>query len=326
MGKFNKPFHNANKSSGHGGGQFQKVKSSSQDPFATRKPKPNPQKNATSTHSPHNHNQKNENKHQNINRSFSSHHPASSSSTQSNPSSSSATSSVFPKKGLSALQEKFAKKLQGSRFRAINESIYTTSGSESFESFQKNPELFEIYHSGFREQASQWPENPLDSIISWVKKMDQGTIIADMGCGDARLAQSVKQKVYSFDLVSTNSWVTAADVAHVPLSSNSVDVVVFCLSLMGTNIGDFILEAHRILKVGGIMRIVEVRSRFEKETDGVKKFIRTVKKAGFSLSGNERSSAINTMFFQLECRKTDGTVTKPEEVVYSAQPCVYKKR
>lgn len=74
------------------------------------------------------------------------------------------------------------------------------------------------------------------------------------------------------------------------------------------------------------MRIVEVRSRFEKETDGIKKFIRTVKKAGFSLQGNERDSAINTMFFLLECRKAHETTARPGEVVYSAQPCVYKKR
>ena len=36
------------------------------------------------------------------------------------------------KKGLSALQTKFAKKLQGSRFRIINESIYTRPGADSF--------------------------------------------------------------------------------------------------------------------------------------------------------------------------------------------------
>ena len=87
-------------------------------------------------------------------------------------------------------------------------------------------------------------------------------------------SQSVKQKVYSFDLISNNPLVTAADIAHVPLDDSSVDIVVFCLSLMGTNIGDFILEANRILKPHGIMKIVEVRSRFEKDADGIKKFIR----------------------------------------------------
>lgn len=51
---------------------------------------------------------------------------------------------------LSSLQEKFQKKLEGARFRSINESLYTTNGSESFLEFQKNPTMFELYHQGFR--------------------------------------------------------------------------------------------------------------------------------------------------------------------------------
>lgn len=51
---------------------------------------------------------------------------------------------------LSNLQEKFQKKLEGARFRSINESLYTTNGSESFLEFQKNPTMFELYHQGFR--------------------------------------------------------------------------------------------------------------------------------------------------------------------------------
>lgn len=38
--------------------------------------------------------------------------------------------------------------------------------------------------------------------------------------------------------------------AHVPLENESVDVAVFCLSLMGTNLQDYILEANRVLKIG----------------------------------------------------------------------------
>ena len=47
-------------------------------------------------------------------------------------SSSTITPTNTTKKGLSALQTKFAKKLQGSRFRIINESIYTRPGADSF--------------------------------------------------------------------------------------------------------------------------------------------------------------------------------------------------
>jgi ribosomal RNA-processing protein 8 len=48
--------------------------------------------------------------------------------------------------------------------------------------------------------------------------------------------------------------------ANVPLKSKTVDVAVFCLSLMGTNLADFLREAHRALKDVGILKIAEVRS------------------------------------------------------------------
>lgn len=37
---------------------------------------------------------------------------------------------------------------------------------------------------------------------------------------------------------------------QVPLRDASVDIAVFCLSLMGTNLADFLAEANRVLKMG----------------------------------------------------------------------------
>lgn len=75
-------------------------------------------------------------------------------------------------------------------------------------------------------------------------------IIADFGCGEGRLAESVFQKTYSLDLVAANESIIACDMAQTPLTTNSINVVVFCLSLMGTNLKDFFLEANRVLKMG----------------------------------------------------------------------------
>lgn len=238
-------------------------------------------------------------------------------------------------KGLSALQQKFAKKLEGSRFRVINEKLYTTKGAEAFSEFTKDPSLFDVYHEGFREQASHWPENPLDRIINWIKKKHPRAVVADMGCGDARLAASVSNKVHSFDLVSRNPKVVACDIAHVPLANESTDVVVFCLALMGTNIADFLKESHRILKVGGMLRIAEVRSRFEGEGDGVKKFLRILKKCGFDLcaiegqgrgqgNGPAEHDDKNKMFFEVEARKSTRSIEPRLE--YTAKACIYKRR
>mmetsp|Transcript_8320 Transcript_8320/g.12409 ORF Transcript_8320/g.12409 Transcript_8320/m.12409 type:complete len:311 (-) Transcript_8320:40-972(-) len=189
---------------------------------------------------------------------------------------------------LSILQEKFQKKLEGARFRMINESLYTQKGEEAFEEFQKDPLKFDIYHKGFREQAAQWPENPLHRIVDWLIKYHPSAVVADMGCGEAHLALSVKNKVHSFDLVAVNERIIACDMAHVPLKDGSVDIVVFCLALMGVNIGDFIREAHRVLKSGGILKVVEVRSRFDDSSTGggIKKFLKFLKRAGFDLSSS----------------------------------------
>ena len=47
-------------------------------------------------------------------------------------------------KGLSNLQQSFQKKLEGARFRVINERLYTSRGHEAFEEFQRNKTLFDI--------------------------------------------------------------------------------------------------------------------------------------------------------------------------------------
>jgi ribosomal RNA-processing protein 8 len=226
-----------------------------------------------------------------------------------------------PSKGLSALQATFKKKLEGAKFRMINEVLYSSRGEKSFDTFQKDPKLFDIYHEGFREQASHWPDNPLTIIIDWLKTKHPKAIIADLGAGDAELAESVTNKVHSFDLVSKNDRVVAADIANLPLDDSTVDIAVFCLSLMGTNIGDFLSEAYRILKPKGILKIAEVRSRFEGEADGMKKFLRVLKRAGFDIT--EKPSS-NKMFFMLECAKSERVQDINSD--YSAKACVYKKR
>jgi ribosomal RNA-processing protein 8 len=63
--------------------------------------------------------------------------------------------------------------------------------------------------------VDKWPVNPLDVIIEWIKKQHPTKVIGDFGCGDARLAASVSNQVYSFDLVAKNDTVTACDIAHV---------------------------------------------------------------------------------------------------------------
>ena len=54
-----------------------------------------------------------------------------------------------------------------------------------------------------------------------------------------------------------NKSVTACDIRKTPLDDNAVNVAVFSLSLMATNVNEFILEANRILVTGGKLIIAE---------------------------------------------------------------------
>lgn len=228
-------------------------------------------------------------------------------------------------KSLSSLQEQFKKKLEGARFRAINEELYTSPGHLAFEDFQQNPEKFDVYHKGYREQAAVWPVNPLDGIITWIRRHHRTAVIADMGCGDARLSETLSPlgyTVHSFDLVSVNERVVACNIAHTPLPAASVDVVVFCLSLMGVNFHEFIQEAHRVLKPRGVVKIVEVRSRFE-GNNVQHRFQDYLQKCGFEVVTAD-SMHDNKMFFDVECVKVGSCpAVQPS---FSLKACQYKKR
>uniref|UniRef100_A0A7R9UKT9 Ribosomal RNA-processing protein 8 n=1 Tax=Diacronema lutheri TaxID=2081491 RepID=A0A7R9UKT9_DIALT len=156
-------------------------------------------------------------------------------------------------------------------------------------------------------------------MIEWAKALPSGTVLGDFGCGDAQLAASVPHRVHSFDLVAANERVVACDIAAVPLRDGSLDGAVFCLALMGTNWADFLCEAHRTLKPGGALKIVEVRSRI---TD-VRDFVRALRALGFDECAVDKES--NSHFVAVDAVKAERAPDKavrPKPLV----PCVYKRR
>jgi ribosomal RNA-processing protein 8 len=201
-----------------------------------------------------------------------------------------------PAAQLTPLQASMRQKLVSARFRHLNQTLYTTPSAHSLELFQQNPEMFQEYHEGFRRQVEVWPENPVDGYIRQIKARgkqrgpvknkgapettDSETVtslprtegtsyIADLGCGDAGLAQGLqkdyqklKLKIYSYDLQNPSPLVTKADIANLPLEDGSIDIAIFCLALMGTNWIDFIEEAYRILHWKGELWVAEIKSRF----------------------------------------------------------------
>lgn len=199
---------------------------------------------------------------------------------------------VAPPK-LTPLQASMREKLVSARFRHLNETLYTRPSAEAFSLFEESPEMFQEYHEGFRRQVQVWPQNPVDGYIADIKARgsvrqqpkDKGKsqssgpaplvrtlatcTIADLGCGDGKLSESLqsekkklKLNILSYDLQSPSPLVTRADIANLPLEDGSVNTVIFCLALMGTNWTSFIDEAYRILHWKGELWITEIKSRF----------------------------------------------------------------
>ncbi|CDO95373.1 unnamed protein product [Kluyveromyces dobzhanskii CBS 2104] len=230
------------------------------------------------------------------------------------------------KKPLTALQQKMMAKLTGSRFRWINEQLYTISSENALKLIKEQPQLFDEYHDGFRSQVQAWPENPVDVFVEQIRARankpvnapgglpglkDKDIVVADMGCGEAQLAldisnffkqhnKSVKKfqkktcKVLSYDLKKANERITVADIRNVPTPDESCSIVVFCLALMGTNFLDFITEAYRILAPRGELWIAEIKSRF---SDGKgDEFVNALKLQGFFHKNTDDSNKMFTRF------------------------------
>ncbi|KAL2505227.1 Ribosomal RNA-processing protein 8 [Abeliophyllum distichum] len=225
----------------------------------------------------------------------------------------------------SSFLDKMRARLSGGHFRMINEKLYTCTGDEALDYFKEDPALFNVYHAGYQEQMSHWPEQPNDIIIKWIKDHIPSLVVADFGCGDARLARSVKNKVFSIDLVSNDPSVIACDMSNTPLETSSIDVAVFCLSLMGINFPNYLKEAHRVLKPHGWLLIAEVKSRFDPTTGGAdpNKFVKAICELGFTCQSKDFSNKMFLLFYfkkkeKLNARKL---IEWPE-----LKPCLYKRR
>ncbi|KAF0978824.1 hypothetical protein FDP41_001894 [Naegleria fowleri] len=265
---------------------------------------------------------------------------------------------------LSSLQQEFQDKLKSSKFRFLNEKLYTTTGHQAKALFEKDPSLFTLYHEGYKQSMEKWPFQPVKNMIKFLNSKPISWVVADMGCGEAEIAKNAKQKtIHSFDLVATNDKVTACDMRKTPLSDETVDCVIFSLSLMGTNFFDYLREASRICKLGGCLRVAELESRFlgesnnasdsgklndssvmadedeesvtsaakspRKKVNPFAKFVSVVEHFGFKLDKQSQPNGYFVVFefnkvkLWSEISKIKDPAVKNVEVL---KPCLYKKR
>ena len=189
--------------------------------------------------------------------------------------------------------------LDPSIFRYLNEQFHEKSARKLIKHFGANRSEFKLYHSGFKQQVTRWPSNPLNKINQNLRSdFPERAVVADLGCGEAFLARSnrknKKYEFHNFDLFALNEFVKVCDSAKTPLARAQVDAAVFSLSLCGKKYFKSLVEANRILKMGGRLYIAEVRSRVNE-----KEFLSLLADLGFEL-GTKVVREKMFLFFKLE--------------------------
>jgi ribosomal RNA-processing protein 8 len=207
--------------------------------------------------------------------------------------------------------EKLQKKLEGGKFRLLNEKMY------------KNKELTEKeaqeYHKYYLSQIKKWPSDPKELIITKIKENSKkDPKIADLGCGSCEIANNFKN-VDSYDKYPINDKVIQCELKNIASENEQYDIAVCCLSLMMNNITLVLKEVNRILKTNGIYYLSEVTSRIK----NMKAFINNVEKFGFKLKKIDKS---NPYFFILELEKQNGIEKDAKMPNVQLNQWKYKKR
>lgn len=178
---------------------------------------------------------------------------------------------------LSEAEYKIAVKKFGD-FSKLNQRINTSTSATTQQRFLRDPSEWEYYHSLYREARKDWSVVPYKEAIKWCKARPH-LVIGDFGCGEALIAQQVENQIHSFDHIAINENVVACDISRVPLENETLDAVIFSLSLMGKNYMDYIKEAHRCLKLDGHLWIAETTSRYQ----NLSNFEEELEKLGFDI-------------------------------------------
>lgn len=210
-----------------------------------------------------------------------------------------------------SLADKLNKKLEGGKFRLMNEKLYKNNNLTDKETI--------LYHQYYSNQIKKWPLDPKNIIIEKILEKKHETMnIADLGCGDATLSQKFKN-VTSYDKYPINEKIIKSDLNKIEAEDGQYDISVCCLSLMMTYITKAIKEMNRILKVDGFLYLAEVTSRIR----NTKKFITDIEKFGFKLVEVDNK---NSHFCFFIFKKVKNITEDMKYPTVSLNPCFYKKR
>lgn len=165
-----------------------------------------------------------------------------------------------------AVETKIREYSSESIITSTHQKASTSTSTRMHEWFGEDKSRWEDYHKVREENIKDWVENPITVIADRLNE-NPGQTIADLGCGMNKLKDLVKnyKAWYSFDHCAVDPSVVEADCSdlHEYLGDESIDSAVFCMSLWGTNYLDSIKEAHRYLKTGGTLYVVEPKDKVD---------------------------------------------------------------
>lgn len=249
-------------------------------------------------------------------------------------------------------------------YRQINEQLDSGTGN-STDAFENNSDLYFKYHEAYNVIKDNWEFNPLDHITNRIKqiqsinKSKKKLVVGDFGCGNGDLLRAFDSnkevKMFGFDLFKLHPATIVCNMKKIPLKDNSLDVAVFCLSLMAKDVSDFIKEANRLLRKGsvcnekvialkvknnkyfyissnsGTLIVAEAESRI---LGGVNDFIKILRRYGFAClkehekadSNNSFGVQNNSVFVILEFKKIKNLPSNKSLDAICLKPSVYKKR
>jgi len=171
-------------------------------------------------------------------------------------------------------------------FTALNRRWSTSRSNTIRARLQEDPSEWYLYHTLYREARESWPEQPFEQIADRIR-VRPDWVVGDFGCGECLLSKALPDnRAIGLDHVGWDESVIECDISDTPLDEASLDVVVFSLSLMGTNWTDYLQEAYRPLKPYGHLFIAEPQRRWQGHTE---ELLDAIKAAGFSVvSGVEQ--------------------------------------
>mgnify|MGYP001372149079 CR=1 FL=1 len=153
-------------------------------------------------------------------------------------------------------------------FTKLNRKINTENSKTTHERMIKDPDEWHEYHRQYREARKEWKVIPYEVWIDKIKKMAPNMIVGDFGCGEAKISQAIGSRVKNFDHVAIDPTVESCDMKSVPVESGTLNVAVFCLSLMGRDWKEYLKEAARCLASASYLYITETTKSLIDKEDG----------------------------------------------------------